>query len=84
MYTSGDLSGVEKDALDEVDSSFEGEKHVSVHEYWVDASGQLVQHGEDRFTLVQYEGSRSVLRYLTLARFLDVGEPNIITAPAIP
>ena len=84
VYTSGDLSGVEKDALDEVDSSFAGEKHVSVHEYWVDASGLLVQHREDRFTLVQYEGSRSVLRYLTLARFLDVGEPNTITAPAIP
>ena len=84
VYTSGDTSGVEKDALDDVDSSFQGLKHVSVHDYWVDGNGLLVQHREDRYTLSQHEGGRTVLRFLTLATFLDVGEPNVITAPAIP
>ena len=83
LYTSGDTSGVEKDALDDVDSSFQGLKHVSVHEYWVDSNGLLVQHREDRYTLSKHDGGSTLLRFLTLARFLDVGEPNIITAPVV-
>ena len=84
VYTSGDTAGVEKDALDDVDSSFQGLKHASIHEYWVDGNGLLVQHREDRYTLSQYNGGRTILRYVTLATFLDVGEPNVITAPTIP
>ena len=84
VYTSGDTSGVEKTALNDVDGSFQGLKHASNHEYWVDGNGLLVQHREERHTLSQHDGNRTVLHFFTLATFSGVGEPNTITAPTIP
>ena len=60
-----------------------GLKNVQAHNYWVDVSGQLVQHQLDYFTMAQYDDIQ-ISNGTIVKRFLDVGEPNVIEAPIIP
>ena len=84
VYVSGDTYDVEKDALDNLDRSFQGERTAVKHEYWVDGNGLLVQHEMESYTLVAYEGIRSTGRYFTQTKFSGIGEPNTITVPVVP
>ena len=82
-YTSGDTSGSEKAALDALDETFEGSKVVDLHDYWIDASGQLVQHRHEYYSLSQYRGDRQANNVVMLSTFSEVGLPNTITAPTL-
>ena len=82
-YASGDVDGSQKKALDALESTYEG--HVEVHEYWVNVDGQLVQHRLEIHSLSQGPGvERRVTSAIGFTKFLNVGEPNVITAPTIP
>ena len=83
-YASGDTDGSQKKALDALDSAFEGMKDVEAHEYWVNVDGQLVQHRLGLHSLSQGGGTdRRTLSAIAVTKFLDVGEPNVITAPTL-
>ena len=84
-YASGDTDGSQKKALDALDSTYEGLKIVEAHEYWVNVDGHLVQHRLGLHSLSQGSGfERRNLSSIMLTKFLDIGEPNVITAPTIP
>ena len=83
-YASGDTDGSQKKALDALDSAFEGMKDVEAHEYWVNVDGQLVQHRLEIHSLSQGPGvERRVTSAIGITKFLNVGEPNVITAPTL-
>ena len=81
-YASGDVDGSQKKALDALENTYEG--HVEVHEYWVNVDGQLVQHRLEIHSLSQGPGvERRVTSAIGITKFLNVGEPNVITAPTL-
>lgn len=83
-YASGDTDGLQKKELDEIDSAYEGLKIVEAHEYWVNTDGQLVQHRLELHSLSQGHGTeRRTLSSFMVTKFLNVGEPNTITAPTL-
>ena len=84
VYTAIDAAGLDKAALEKMDTSFDGERHAKAHKYWIDGSGLMVQYWEDRYTLSQYDGSRALLRFTFTTKISGVGEANVITAPVIP
>ena len=84
VYTATDAAGLDKAALEKMDTSFDGERHAKEHKYWIDESGLMVRYWEDRYTLSQYEGSRALLRFTFTTKISGVGEANTITAPTIP
>ena len=86
-YVSGDVGGSEKSAL-ESDADFRGSKYVYFHEYWIDASGLLVQHRVQIYLLQQNDPEtsitgRNVSEGYKLTKFFGIGEPNTITAPVL-
>ena len=83
VYTTGDINGVEKEDLEELDSSFEGVKHASKYKYWVNEQGLLVQHWEDRYTFARAGEDSTMMRFTSTAKFSGVGEANTITAPDV-
>ena len=83
VYTAIDAAGLDKAALEKMDTSFDGERHAKAHKYWIDGSEMMVQYWEDRYTLSQYDGSRALLRFTFTTKISGVGEPNIITAPVV-
>ena len=92
-YASGDVDGSQEKELDTTDDAFRGDKRVLFHQYWVNADGQLVQHRLEFFTLwqspagdVQWgspELERQTSHGVMVMQFLEVGEPNTITAPVL-
>ena len=58
-YTAIDEAGLDKAALEKMDTSFDGERHAKEHKYCIDESGLMVRYWQDRYTLSQYEGSRA-------------------------
>ena len=82
-YVSGDFDGDLKDSYFN-DKGFEGVVYFHAHEYWVDADGQLVQHRLEQNSVSQgYGAERRVTNLVAVTKFLNVGEPNTITAPVI-
>ena len=79
LYTSGEGAS----ALDDVDSDFRGSEKDSSHEVWVDGSGQLAQHRHSLYELSQDDEGNGTAHTVVLSTFLDVGEPNTITAPMV-
>ena len=83
-YVSGDISGEEANKLEDVAGDFRGEKQATRHDYWVDSEGQLVQHRMEAHTLAHYDSGRHIYTATVLSTFSEVGEPIVITAPAVP
>ena len=81
-YSSGDAE-ISEEAVRALKDEEKGLKNVEAHNYWVDVSGQLVQHQLDYFTLAYYDDIQISNGTIT-KRFLDIGEPNTITAPVVP
>ena len=83
VYTSEDINGVEKRDLENLGSSFEGEKHAKSHKYWVDGRGILVKYWEDRYTFAQFGADNAMTRFTFTTKFSGVGEANTITTPNV-
>ena len=80
-YSSG-YEEVSEEAVRALKDEVKGFKHIEAHNYWVDVSGQLVQHQLDYFTLAYYDDIQISNGTLT-KRFLDIGEPNVIEVPTL-
>ena len=83
-YAAGDVDGSAKDGLYETDGDFRGDKKVEFHEYWVDSAGQLLQDRISWYLLAQEADFRNIISGVGTTTYLEVGEPNVITAPTIP
>ena len=84
VYESGDSSGVEREAIEKLGSSFEGERRAIKDTFWVDGDGLLIQHEVETYYLYSRNGVRQTGEDYTLTKFSGIGEPNTITAPVVP
>ena len=82
-YASGDTDGAERAAIDALDDTFRGLKQAHYHEYWLDETGQLVQHRHEVYTLSAHPESTQRSHNVVLTRFYHVGDRNGITAPTL-
>ena len=83
QYTSGDYDGTEKAAVDALDETFYGLKTAVAHTYWVGIDGQLVQYRNETRAFANDEDGSQRTYIVSLFTFLDIGEPNTITAPTL-
>ena len=87
QFTTGEGPEIFDEPLDPQMQSLLGDyytRDTSIHEYWLDGDGWLVQLRTNHWTLVVDRDDRQTHHATYVITLSGLGQPNIITAPALP